>query len=239
MKPLKQGLETARSILDRIFARAVQQKPQPFRYRFSSAGDPCLRALAYDALDADAGLPPTDGARKLTWALSATCGTAVGEHLERAAVDLGGFIRQCYAEFDTGGVWIKGEADLADRWTLFDFKLVGEPAWEKIESKPNPKHVGQVNGYAVALGRKRWVLFYIRATSIFDGKHEVPEARIYEGEASVEKARDLCSVWEEVERLRASKTLPERVWGASPLRWPCGWCRHLQRCGPTEEESKP
>jgi hypothetical protein len=220
----------------RVFAKAkVTPGTRPFRYSFSGAGDPCLRTLCYDAQDADAGLPPAEGNRELSWILSSACGTAIGEVLERAGVALGG-VSQQLAEFDTGGIKVRGSLDLAGRECVLDFKLVGEKKWAKVAKGPDDKHKLQVNGYAVATDRPRWGLVYIRAVSIFDGEHTTPELRIHEGEASVELAQQLCGVWEEVERHRSLRTLPERVWGASPHRWPCGWCRHANRCGPAEEE---
>lgn len=227
---------TVRDLVLAIFERAAKRKPQPFRYRFSSAGDPCLRALVYDAQDADDGKQPVEGKSEIAWTLSAACGNAVGYALEQAAVETGGFVRQVFAEFDTGSVWVRGDADFADRATVYDWKLVGEKKWAKIQSKPDPKHELQIQGYAVALDRKRWALIYVSASSIFEDGAKVPEFIVHEGAASVERAQELCGVWEQVEGHRKLRTLPERVWGASPRRWPCGWCRHLERCGPVEQE---
>lgn len=227
---------TTRDLVLGIFSRAAQRKTQPFRYRFSKAGEPCVRALVYDAHDADDGKPPAESKSEITWTLSSACGNAIGYALEQAAVESGEFVRQVYAEFDTGQVWVRGDADMADRETAYDWKLVGEKKWAKIQKSADAGHVLQVNGYAVALDRKRWVLIYIRASSIFEEGAKVPEFKTYEGEASAEKARELCGVWETVDSHRKLRTLPERVWGASPDRWPCGWCRHLERCAPPAEE---
>lgn len=221
--------------LSRILAAAAESKPQPFRYRFSRAGDPCLRALVYDAQDHDDGLPPREGKREASWSLSAAVGTAIGERLERAAVELGGWRRQVPVVFDTGAVQVRGEADLVGPDVVIDFKVAGEKKWHRVQRAPDEAHVLQVNGYAVALDRPRWALCYVRAISIHDGS-ATPELRVHEGVASVELAQQLCSTWESVEQHRKLRTLPDRVWGASPHRWPCGWCRHLERCGPTEEE---
>lgn len=218
-----------------IFA-ALRAMPRsrPFRYSFSGAGDPCLRALVYDAQDADDGKPPAEGDSEVSWLLSSVCGTAVGDALEKAAKPLGG-ASQVAAEFDTGSVRVTGSLDLLWPDGVDDFKLVGEKKWERIQSRPDPKHVLQINGYAVAKDKPRWRLIYIRAVTIFDGS-ETPEVRVHEGVASVEKAQELCGVWESVETHRRLRTLPERVWGASPEKFPCGWCRHLERCGPVNNE---
>lgn len=227
---------TTRALVLSIFAKVAQRKAQPFRYRFSSAGEPCVRALVYDAQDADDGKAPVEAKSEAAWSLSNACGHAIGYALEQAAVEMGGFVRQVFAEFDTGQVWVRGDADLADRETVYDWKLVGEKKWAKIQGKPDPKHELQIQGYAVALDRKRWALIYVRALSIFEEGAKVPEFKIHEGAASVEKARELCGVWETVDSHRKLRTLPERPWGASPHRWPCAWCRHLERCAPPEEE---
>ncbi len=226
-------MTTAERLRALFAAAAAEPRSRDFRYSFSGAGDPCLRALVYDAQDADDGKPPAEAKRELSWVLSSACGTAVGALLEESAKALGGR-SQVAAEFDTGSVAVRGSLDLTFPGVVWDFKLVGEKSWAKVEKRPDPKHVLQVNGYAVATDAKAWALIYVRGTTIFDGS-PTPEVRIHEGEASVEKAQELCGVWESVETHRRLRTLPERVWEASPDRWPCGWCRHLERCGPTGE----
>lgn len=204
---------------------------QPFRYRFSAAGAPCIRALVYDAHDADDG-KKREGFRHLSHALSAACGNAVGEFLEKAGVRLGGE-RQTRTEFNTGAVRVVGSLDLADVDCVDDFKLVGEKKWARIQKSPDPAHALQVNGYAVAMDRPRWRLIYVRAVTIFDGS-ERPEIKEYPGTADVEAAKDLCAVWEQVDRHRKLRTLPERVFDAGPDKFPCGWCDHKDRCLPEE-----
>lgn len=204
---------------------------QPFRYRFSKSGAPCVRALVYDAQDADDG-KHSEGFRHLSHLLAAACGNAVGQHMEEAGVRLGG-VRQAPAEFDTGAVKVTGRLDLVDADCVDDFKLVGEKKWSRVATRPDPAHVLQVNGYAVALDRPRWRLIYVRGTTIFDGS-ERPEFREYTGTASVELAQELCAVWEVVAHHRALRTLPERVFDAAPDKYPCAWCDHKERCLPEE-----
>lgn len=209
-------------------AGAVDTGAQPFRYRFSSAGEPCSRALVYDAWDADDGKPPARTPGKLKWMLSAQCGTAVGAFLEAAAQRIG-FETQAKHIFDTGAARVEGSSDILTPDAVIDLKLVGEKKWARIQKKPDQKHVMQVNGYAVESDRPRWVLLYIRACSIFDDSSEL-EWRAHSGNADTELAQALCGVWESVETHRKLRTLPERVFDAAPNKYPCGWCRHQSRC---------
>jgi len=221
--------------VDAILAKArTLTGAQPFRYRFSSAGEPCLRALVYDAQDADDGKEPPAESRKLSHLLSAVCGTAVGAHLEKAAALLG-YETQKAHEFSTGGIVIRGSSDIAAPGCVLDLKLVGEKKWERVQKEPDLKHLMQVNGYAVQNDSPRWALLYLRGLTIFDGSEE-PETLLHEGAASIELAQVLCGIWEDVEQHRKLRTLPERVFGAKPDGWPCAWCRHLERCAPEREE---
>ena len=216
-------------LISRIITSAfLVNGAQPFRYRFSSAGEPCLRALVYDAFDHDDGLQPAIGNGKLKWNLSAVCGTAVGERIEAGAKAIGLLTQQAH-EFDTGAVRVKGSSDIVAPDAIIDIKLVGEKKWSKIEKKPDPKHVLQVNGYAVSADKTRWILFYVRACSIFDDAPEL-EYRLHAGDSNIEMAQELCGVWEQVDSHRKLRTLPERMFEAAPNKFPCGWCRHQSRC---------
>lgn len=222
-------------MIDAILAKARELTgQQPFRYRFSTAGDPCLRALVYDAQDADDGHPPSVAPRRLRDVLAIACGNAVGGVLEDAARRLG-YETQKPAEFNTGAVRVLGQSDVTDRHrSVCDIKLVGEKSWKHA---PHPKHILQANGYAVSHDAPRWVLLYVRGSTIFDDFSGEVETAIFDGPADVEKAQELCGIWESVDSHRKLRTLPERVFGAKPTGWPCGWCRHLKRCAPPEEDN--
>lgn len=208
------------------------QGTQHFRYRFSAAGDPCLRALVYDARDADDGKPPAQGPHRLRDLLAMACGNAVGNHIEEAARRLGYETQKTHA-FDTGVVKVRGNSDVAGPPFVLDVKLVGEKSWARA---PHQKHILQVASYAVANDSPRWILLYVRGSTIFDEDSAEVETRIFAGHADVEYAQELCGVWETVDRHRKLRTLPERVFGAKPDGWPCAWCRHLKRCDPQGEE---
>jgi hypothetical protein len=208
------------------------QGTQPFRYRFSAAGDPCLRALVYDALDADEGKPPAQGIHRLRDLFAMACGNAVGAHIEHAAKSLGHEVQKSHA-FDTGAVKVRGSSDVASPAFVLDVKLVGEKSWARA---PHNKHILQAASYAVANDSPRWILLYVRGSTIFDEDSPEVETRIFAGAADVEYAQELCGIWEMVDRHRKLKSLPERVFGAAPDRWPCSFCRHLTRCDPQAEE---
>lgn len=215
---------------------------RPFRYGFSNAGEPCLRALVYDAQDADAGKPPASKPMKLKHRLTAVCGTAVGSRIEEGARRLG-FVTQARHVFETGAIAVHGSSDILARTAVVDIKLVGEKKWKRIQKTPDGKHVLQVNGYAVQADRPRWVLLYVRALSIFadpddlGGDDDQLQIKVHAGDASIDLAQDLCGVWEQVDQHRKLRTLPERVWGADPDKFPCHWCSHLERCNPQKEET--
>lgn len=233
MEARSEASVTPQELVDAMLAKArTLTGTQKFRYRFSSAGDPCLRALTYDAFDADDGVPPAESSRRLRDILAMACGNAVGEKLEEAARALG-HQTQTPHEFDTGAVRISGRSDVADRRVVLDIKLVGERSWSRA---PHPKHILQVNGYAVQNDSPAWALLYVRGTTIFDEDSPEVETRLFTERTSLEKAQELVGIWEEVHTHRTLRTLPERVFGAKPDGWPCKWCRHLKRCDPQKEE---
>lgn len=228
----------ARAVVQAIMAEYQRGNDQrAFRYSFSGAGDPCLRALVYDAQDHDDNAPPAVGRREVSWSLSAVCGTAVGDALEKAGMRLG-FTSQKRAHFDTGAIRVDGSTDTVTPDLVLDWKLAGEKKWERVRSKPDPKHQLQVNAYAVALDKPRWALCYVRAVTIFDGS-TTPEVKVHEGAADVALAQDLCGIWEQVDHHRKLRTLPERVFEAAPDKYPCSWCSHQARCLTGPEEGNP
>src|SRR5437764_10557135 len=95
-----------------IEASKAPQGTQPFRYRFSAAGDPCLRALVYDAQDADEGKPPAQGTRRLRDLLAMACGNAVGSHIEAAARTLAHEVQNSH-QFGAGGAEAGRPGELA------------------------------------------------------------------------------------------------------------------------------
>jgi hypothetical protein len=205
--------------------KAATEGLRPFRYSFSGAGNPCARALVYEARRHDAGLPP-HGAREVKHAMAAACGNAVGELLEAGCHKLG---------WDTqapvimnGAVRVTGTLDVIAPGFVLDWKLVGEKSWKRAVKAPSDKHVTQVNGYAHAKGEPSWVLAYLRATSIF--KPGELEWRIYNGETDPIAAKALVGTWAEVDAHRKAKTLPERPEAFSPAGFPCGWCNFKTEC---------
>jgi hypothetical protein len=233
---LEIGVPSAKAELFRLVDAAKKLSgDQPFRYRFSSAGEPCLRALVYDARDADDGVPPPVKERRLRDQFAMACGNAVGAHLESAARTIG-WNTQSEHVFDTSGVRITGSSDiLAPKKFVLDVKLVGEKSWAR---RPHDKHILQVNGYAVADDIPLAGLIYVRGSTIFDAESPEVELDLIEWAASVEIAQDLCATWLQVEQHRRFRTLPERFFGARPDGFPCAWCRHLERCAPPKEEEE-
>jgi len=217
-----------RSALARVLEEArIAGGEQPFRYRFSAAGEPCLRALVYDAQDADDGTRQPEAPRRLRDVLAMKCGNVVGEHLETAAKRIG-WITQRRHTFNTGAVQVSGSSDLLlPAVGVLDTKLVGEKSWAR---RPHAKHKLQANGYSVEADLPFAGLLYVRASTIFDAESPEVEVDLIVWPASVELAQELCGVWESVDMHRKLRTLPERIFDAGPKKFPCGWCRHKHRC---------
>lgn len=206
--------------------QAANERQDEFRFRFSAAGDPCLRALVLDARD---GPRPI---KEIKHALANVCGTAVGDLLEEGCAKLGWKVQK-EAVLVSDDVEVSGKLDVQGPGFVLDWKLVGENAWKRVQREPNSKHVFQCNGYSKAVVEPRWVLAYLRATSIF--KPGELEWRIYSGSTSTDLAKQLVNVWAKVQTHMTAGTLPDRDASFSRERFPCGggttWqCAHFAKC---------
>lgn len=224
-------------LVEAALAEYAKASAQPFRYRFSKGGEPCLRALVYDALEADEG---KDSAEEysLKGALASAFGKTFHEFMQAGAVKLGHGV-ELKVRFDTGAVEVLGSLDWKpSQQVVIDFKCVGENTWSKVARKPLPKHVLQVSSYAVAEDAPFAGILYFDGGAVFrKGPVEREAFRLYVFPAEVEQAQQLCAVWEDVDAHRKLKTLPERPWGASKDSWPCSFCRHREQCQPPERRT--
>jgi hypothetical protein len=104
---------------------------------------------------------------------------------------------------------------VADPAFVLDVKLVGEKSWARA---PHNKHILQAASYAVQNDSPRWILLYVRGSTIFDEESPEVETRIFAGNADVEYAQELCGIWEMVDRHRkAEDAAGTSLWGKA--RW--------------------
>lgn len=236
-----------------LFKAAIAAEPpgQMARPRFSKMGEPCMRRLVYDLRLADAGLPENRGFRTIKGVLASAIGTVVHQVLQRGCVAMGHEVEKP-AEFDTGHVRITGSLDWRVPGSMLtgeeipansvgDFKIVSDKKWSKIQARPDPAHVMQVNGYALADDAPTWFILYLRGGSFFEEDEDWREPKIdylvHAGPTDIELAKDGCHTWEEVQTHRVLNTLPERPFGATPERWPCLLCPHAKTVCFTEEKA--
>ena len=208
-------------ILDDILNAALvasndaAQKPRP---RISSSGDPCERAQVLDLLRGKR--PMTD----IRHVLAAACGTVVGDVIEAGARRLGHWTQE---KVEIGGVPGTLDIRLSTKDSVIDLKVVGKKAWKRCQTAPQPKHVIQVNAYAVATNCERWELWYLRGESIW---RDALEWRLWHGDADAMSADvEVVQRWRRVTAHATAKTLPEIPREFSPTAFPCGWCHHREQ----------
>jgi hypothetical protein len=202
----------ALALIEKAALEAVNADGQAFRYRFSSAGGACLRALVYESRGAPRQIP------NLKQALAAACGTAVGEVMEAGAARLG-WKAQEYVELPDCDVLVSGHLDCADEDRVVDFKVVKTKRWKwLLKNGPSFQYVMQCSAYATSSGRKEWALAYLRGTSIYDDGEL--EWKIYA----------MGKIWERVDAHAQAGTLPPIPSGFEKTRFPCGWCASKEEC---------
>lgn len=216
--------DTLQSILDAALV-AANERQQTFRYRVSSAGDPCERALAYDAR-AGKGRPTAD----VRYVLAQACGTAVGEVLEAGCSKLGMKVQEKVVLGGPEDVFVSGTLDVRAEGYVLDWKVVGKKSWRRIAKEPDPKHVLQVNAYCAATKEPAWALAYLNGASIFDEL----EWRIFRGKADPLAGQRVLSTWRLVDWHHKNGTLPARPDNFSMSSFPCGWngggCTYRDTC---------
>jgi CRISPR/Cas system-associated exonuclease Cas4 (RecB family) len=202
-----------------IIARASTLDRRPARNSFSNATE-CIRALVYDRIDwAPAVTMPA------RWSASAILGTALGDWLEQAAVELGIGKAQVPVTLTMDGTTAEGTADLVTEDHVIDFKRVEDAGWSFIKAKPKFSHRVQVNAYAVALGKPRWALIYIRGV----GKGEDLPYLIHEGLADEALARTyVIEAWQEVAKWVERGKLPARPFTEQSFE--CRVCAYHAKC---------
>lgn len=195
---------TATERLQLLLSEARKVPLQPWRPRFSCAGD-CRRALVYDATEDAAGIRPSFEERPLRWNAAAAAGTAIGEMLEKAASRMGARVQIAAALNGVHGhcdiIWDEDDC-------VWDIKWGSDYAIRQARGEANPKHVLQVQGYAAALGKKRWALVYGPLGAL--GKGQDLPTYLHEGETPPEAADAILDVWADVEEHVTNGTLPER-----------------------------
>jgi hypothetical protein len=232
--------ETTTETLDAILRAAAklghERQQQPFRYRFSSAGDHCKRKLVFAAQDEADGLPSPEQAPTIKRVIQAAVGNAVGAMLEEGAKAIG-LETQKVVTADGATVKITGALDILRPGLLVvDVKTVSDPAWSRLRYGPQEKHVVQVNGYAVYEHVPRWALWYIRLSDAFrKTKDNTIGQRLFEGDADPAAAhRDIVGTWEDVDAHVAMGTVPPIPEEFLRDQFPCGWstgaCAYYGRC---------
>jgi hypothetical protein len=218
--------ERLHAILDAALVEANADKQEP-RARFSNADD-CERALALDFVHGPRGMAD------VRYVLAAACGTAVGEVLENGGSRIGAWAQQRVTLPPMAGsldlrfpLEATTDPDHPEGGEVWDWKVVGEKSWKRIKTEPNPKHLTQIHSYCAATRSDRWVLAYLRGTSIF--KDEM-EWRIYRGHANPEVAETAQAKWVRVLDHVKRKTLPVIPPEYSPSGFPCNWCGHKVAC---------
>ena len=222
---------TTESRLLEVLEACREQPTQTPRPRFSNALS-CLRAHVYDAQLVKLGKWPASVDRPFRWNFAAMVGTALGGIIEKAAQGFGAITQ---AKAHLGGSFlainVTGDADIdwPDLDAVHDLKWVGDYAWKEAKKGPDPKHVAQVNGYAVARGRSKWALIYFPLASL--GKGEGVDYVIHEGRADADQAkREITDRWAAVAAHVEAGTLPDREVEESTCR--CLRCQHLETCSP-------
>ena len=216
-------MDTAEIRLLALLAQCGEQPTQTPHARFSTAGG-CLRAHVYDRRLLAAGDWPRVTAKPVRWRFAAEVGTALGNVIEGVARGMGAGT-QLPAQL--GAVHGNLDIEWPDLDAVWDLKWAGEYAWKAAQKAPDAKHVAQVNAYAVARGRARWALVYLRLSAL--GKGEGVEYVLHEGEADAAQAdREVTQRWAAVEQHLAGGTLPDREVDEPTCRRLR--CLHIQEC---------
>lgn len=186
-----------------VMAECRKAPTQTPHARFSTALG-CLRSHAYDFRLLDASKWPEVIDRPARWNFAAMAGSSIGWLIESAAERLGALTQQG-ATLDG----IHGDLDIEWEDEIWDLKWCGDYAYRAARKGPNPKHVAQVNAYAVAREKPRWALIYLPLAQL--GKGEALEWLAHEGEANAAAAAmDVILRWSVVSDHRAAHTLPDR-----------------------------
>jgi hypothetical protein len=218
--------ETITAIEEAALAAWNEEKQQTFRYRFSSAGGPCIRMLCFEALGAKNEM------KDVRHGLMAALGQAAGNFFEAGNKKLG-WTTQEHVELPDCEVLVAGSLDAADAETVLDYKLVNDKQWKRVATAPRFKDQFQVNAYAVSTKRPFWALAYLRGSSIFDQGSKL-DWKIFSGKAEPGLAASMALIWERVDEHTKAKTLPPIPADFKADRFPCGWktgaCPHFKEC---------
>lgn len=210
----------ARERLNLLLGEAQWAPLQPWRPRFSSAGD-CLRLLVYEAVEAHSGARPDRVRRPVRWNAANAAGAAVGALIEAAAVRLGA---QVQVSVQIGNV--TGTADIVWDDAVWDTKLLGEWGhWQAFRTTPD-RYVLQVAGYAAVLGKSKYAVLSFGNAQL--GKGEVLDVAIDEKPTPPDAAERIVAIWDTVEAYRARGELPPHGYAQDKCKKLK--CRFLEEC---------
>jgi hypothetical protein len=211
---------TATERLRELLDEASKAYLQPWRPRFSNAGD-CMRLLVYESMEDRRGARPEWVKRPVRWNAAAAAGTAVGEMLEKAALRVGA---QVQVPVQIGSV--SGTADIVWADSVWDTKLLGDYAHSEAMRKPSVRYHMQVAGYAAALGKPTYAIVAWASWQL--GKGEKLDIIIDEQPTPKDAADKVLAIWDTVESHASLGELPPRGYPrekCTKLK-----CRFLSEC---------
>jgi hypothetical protein len=213
---------TAQERLALLIEEAGWSYTQPWRPRFSAAGD-CLRLLVYEAMEARRGARPERVRRPVRWNAAAVAGTAIAAWLEECAKRLGARVQ---VPVVAGNV--TGTADIVwdDDGVVWDTKWLGEYAHALGMREPPKRYHTQIGGYARALEKPRYAIVNWNLGQL--GKGEKLDILIDEQPTPVDGAALVEAIWDTVDSHATLGELPPRGYPrekCTKLK-----CRFLSEC---------
>jgi hypothetical protein len=211
---------TAQERLALLIEEAGWSYTQPWRPRFSAAGD-CLRLLVYEAMEARRGARPERVRRPVRWNAASLAGTAIGSMLEDAAKRMGAEVQ---VPVQIGEV--TGTADIVWPDAVWDTKWKGEYSYSQVLRQPSEREHTQVAGYAALLGKPKYALINWNLGQL--GKGEKLDIIIDEQPTPKDAADKVLAIWDTVESHASLGELPPRGYPrekCTKLK-----CRFLSEC---------
>ncbi len=220
--PVATSSEPIRDRIVRLFSETRLREERPPKYGFSDA-DECTRKQVYAFREFKMYGSLSPGYGPARWNLAAALGTAMGDFFEAAARRLGD---ETQAPTTLPGTEepIAGHADWVTPTHVVDFKRADDATWREVQAQPKTQHRLQANGYAVALGKPKWGILYVR--NVTKGE-EIPWV-FHEGDASPALAEQIVEHWREVEAHRKAGTLPDRPYAQESFE--CRICKYAITC---------
>lgn len=210
------------TLLQTLLVEAGWSYMQPWRPRFSSAGD-CLRLLVYEAGEARRGVRPERVRRPVRWNAAACAGTAIAAWLEECAKRLGARVQ---VPVTVGGV--TGTADIV--WdkagVTWDTKWLGEYAHALGLREPPKRYHMQVGGYAKVIGTPRYAIVNWNLGQL--GKGEKLDIVIDEKPTPPDAANQVEAIWDTVTAYADRGELPPHGYPQDKCK--ALKCRFLEGC---------